>query len=266
MLSIVKGAGVTNCKTWCGEADQIERAFADAATHSLELLIVLGGDGTIRTAAEACTGKDTYLLPLPGGDTEYASSSAVSWQDAFRTTLAAPLTKTLSGGRTGDEAFFVAAIVGAVGLWMEARESLRDCAIVDALEKVRSRFKQCSTHRFGIRFHLEQVVKLTSLLLSVPLYRKKCQIQSKRLKPLLSMWRTPPNYSGARPRQQLENGVMMKGVRLSRTRQVTVQSSRDIPLLLDGERVKAGKNAVIAFVPRAVNVIVPKPNHLRKEF
>jgi hypothetical protein len=59
----------------------------------------------------------------------------VSWQDALRTTLAAPSTKTLSGGRTGDELFFVAAIVGAPGLWMEARESLRERDIVDAVEK-----------------------------------------------------------------------------------------------------------------------------------
>jgi diacylglycerol kinase family enzyme len=64
MLRIVRGAGVTNCETWCGQADQIKRAFAEAATHKLGLLIVLGGDGTIRTAAEACTATGTYLLPL----------------------------------------------------------------------------------------------------------------------------------------------------------------------------------------------------------
>jgi len=57
-----------------------------------------------------------------------------------------------------------------------------------------------------------------------------------------------------------------ESVTLTKTHEVTVQSSRDIPLFLDGEMVKAGKNAVITFVPRAVNVIVPKPNHLRKEF
>ena len=67
MLDILKGAGVTNWKTWCGGSDQIERAFAEAATHKPKMLVVLGGDGTIRTAAEACTGTDTYLLPLPGG-------------------------------------------------------------------------------------------------------------------------------------------------------------------------------------------------------
>jgi diacylglycerol kinase family enzyme len=48
-----------------------------------------------------------------------------------------------------------------------------------------------------------------------------------------------------------------ESVTLIKTRQVTVQSSIDIPLFLDGERVKVGKKAEISFVPRAVNVIVP---------
>jgi diacylglycerol kinase family enzyme len=37
-----------------------------------------------------------------------------------------------------------------------------------------------------------------------------------------------------------------------------VQSKKDIPLFLDGERVKMGKEAEITFVPNAVNVIVPE--------
>jgi Diacylglycerol kinase catalytic domain len=61
VLDLLKGANVSNCKTWCRESDQIERAFAEAATHKPNMLVVLGGDGTIRTPAEACTGTDTYL-------------------------------------------------------------------------------------------------------------------------------------------------------------------------------------------------------------
>jgi hypothetical protein len=37
MLHILKDADVTNCKTWCGEADQIDRAFAEAATKETRL-------------------------------------------------------------------------------------------------------------------------------------------------------------------------------------------------------------------------------------
>jgi diacylglycerol kinase family enzyme len=138
MLDILKSAGVTNCKTWCGESDQIERAFAEAATHKLEVLVVLGGDGTIRTAAEACTGTDTYLLPLPGGTLNMlprALYGETSWQDTLKNTLANPATKALSAGRVGNELFFVAAVVGAPGLWMEAREAMREGDILDAVHK-----------------------------------------------------------------------------------------------------------------------------------
>ena len=67
MLDILKDAGVTNCKIWSGESDKIERAFAEAAAYEPRALVVLGGDGTIRTAAEACTGTGIYLFPLAGG-------------------------------------------------------------------------------------------------------------------------------------------------------------------------------------------------------
>jgi diacylglycerol kinase family enzyme len=49
-----------------------------------------------------------------------------------------------------------------------------------------------------------------------------------------------------------------ESVTLTKTHQVTVKSKKDIPLFLDGERVKVGKEAQINFVPDAVNVIVPE--------
>jgi diacylglycerol kinase family enzyme len=98
MLDLLKGANVSNCTTWCGESDQIERAFAEVAAHKTEVLVVLGGDGTIRTAAEACTGTDIYLLPLPGGTLNVLPRALYgdsSWQQALKETLANPLTKEL---------------------------------------------------------------------------------------------------------------------------------------------------------------------------
>ena len=49
-----------------------------------------------------------------------------------------------------------------------------------------------------------------------------------------------------------------ESVTLTKTHQVSVQSKKEIPLFLDGERVKRGKEMEISFVPNAVNVIVPK--------
>src|SRR5438105_416629 len=67
ILEILKGAGINDCKAWCGQSDQMEQSFAQAAAHKPEVFVVLGGDGTIRTAAEACHRHGGYLIPLPGG-------------------------------------------------------------------------------------------------------------------------------------------------------------------------------------------------------
>jgi len=51
-----------------------------------------------------------------------------------------------------------------------------------------------------------------------------------------------------------------ESVTLTKTRHMTVQSNRDVPLFLDGERVNVSKKAEISFVSDVVNLIVPKPN------
>ena len=67
MLSLLKRAGVVEPKMWCGGADHMEPSFADATEQKLEVLVVLGGDGTIRTAGEACVEKGSYLISrFPG--------------------------------------------------------------------------------------------------------------------------------------------------------------------------------------------------------
>src|SRR4029434_1510426 len=138
MLDILKGAGIVEAKIWCGNADQMERSFTEAARQKLEVLVALGGDGTIRTAAEACAAQGRYLIPLPGGTMNMLARALyghMSWQDALDKILAAPATKVLSGGRVADKRFFIAAIVGAPTLWAEARESIRERDIGDAIEK-----------------------------------------------------------------------------------------------------------------------------------
>jgi len=44
---------------------------------------------------------------------------------------------------------------------------------------------------------------------------------------------------------------------LTKTKRVNVQSSKDIPATLDGERVNLGRSAEIDFVSRALTVLVP---------
>jgi diacylglycerol kinase family enzyme len=261
MLDIVRHAGVTDCKTWCGEADQIERAFAEAAMHNLELLVVLGGDGTIRTAAEACTGTGTYLLPLPGGTMNMlprALYGDVAWQDALKDALADPATKALSGGRVGDEMFFVAAIVGAPALWIEAREAVRERDIFDVVEK--SAVALHAMFDAKVQYSISPEINGEAEVVAVicPLVSQQMSDSEQALEAAAISVGSAAELFGLTTAAAFGKWRKDESVTLSRTQRVALRSSTDIPLFLDGERVKVGDNAEITFVSKAVNVIAPK--------
>jgi diacylglycerol kinase family enzyme len=261
MLDTFKGAGVTNCKTWRGESNQIQPAFAEALTHGLDLLVVLGGDGTIRTAAEVCAGSNIYLLPLPGGTMNMiprALYGDTSWQNTLKNTLAHPATKELSGGRVGNELFFVAAIVGAPGLWMEARESIREGEILDAVRKGGIAFEAM----FGttVEYFISQEVSGKAEVVAVicPLVSEQMSGSEQTLEAAAINVENAAELLGLATAAAFGKWRDDKSVTLTKTRHVTVKSSREIPLFLDGERVKVGKSAELNFVPNAVKVIVPQ--------
>ena len=261
MLGILKGAGVTNCKTWCGESDQIERAFVEAATHKPEVLVVLGGDGTIRTAAEACTGTDTYLLPLPGGTLNVLPRALYgdsSWQKALKETLANPFTKELSGGRVGDKLFFVAAVVGAPGLWMEAREALREGDILNAVGKAGVAFEAMFDTTIQYSISPEMTGEAEVVAVTCPLVSEQMSDSEQALEAAAIDVENATELLGLATAAAFGKWRDDESVTLTKTHQVTVRSKKDIPLFLDGERVKVGKETEINFLPDAVNVIVPE--------
>src|SRR5215831_9151812 len=180
------------------------------------------------------------------------------WQDALKTTLANPLTKALSGGRTGHELFFVAAVVGAPGLWMEAGEAIREGDLLDAVEKSGIAFEAMfdTTVQYSISPEVTreaEVVAVICTLVSEEMSDSEQALEAAAIdvENAAELLRLATAAAFSRWRND-------KSVTLSKTRRVTVQSSRDIPLFLDGERMKVGKNAEITLVPRAVNVIIPE--------
>src|SRR4029453_5091842 len=146
MVSILNRAGIVESKAWCGAAEEMDRSFAEAAEQKLEVLVVLGGDGTIRTAAEACAEKGPFLIPLPGATMNWlprALYGGGSWEEALKNSLTGPPAKVLSGGGIADKRFFIAAIMGSPVLWAEPRESGREGAIIDAIETGSEAFRNC---------------------------------------------------------------------------------------------------------------------------
>jgi diacylglycerol kinase family enzyme len=260
LLNVLQNAGVTNCKTWCGQADQMERAFAEAAAHKLNVLIVLGGDGTIRTAAEGCSRCDMYLLPLPGGTMNMlprALYGDVSWEDALKNTLAHPVTKVLSGGCVDNNQFFVAAVVGAPALWAETRESMREGDIIDAIGKGVVAFQEMFATKVQYFISSETKGEADVVAVICPLISEQMSDSEQALEAAVINLENAAELIGLATVAAVGKWRDSQNIVLSRTKRVAVRSSRDIPIFLDGERVKIGRKAEISFVPKAVSVIVP---------
>jgi diacylglycerol kinase family enzyme len=260
MLGILTGAGVVDPKTWCGEGDKMEQFFTEAAGQKLEVLIVLGGDGTIRTAAEACAEKGSYLIPLPGGTMNMlprALYGNVSWEEALKNTLAAPSLKVLSGGRIVGKQFLIAAIVGAPALLAEPRESMREGNIVDAIAKGNVAFRKMFETKIQYLISGGMKGEAKAVALICPLISEQMSDSEQALEAAVVDVESAAEVVRLATTAAFGKWRDDGNILLTKTKRVDVQSSTDIPATLDGERVNLGRSAEIDFVARALTVLVP---------
>jgi diacylglycerol kinase family enzyme len=260
MLSILTGAGIVEPKVWCGEAKEMGQFFAEAAGQELKVLIVLGGDGTIRTAAEACAEKGSYLIPLPGGTMNMfprALYGNVLWEEALKKTLTSPSTKVLSGGRVANKLFFIAAIVGAPALWTQPRESMREGNIADAIKKGSVAFRRMFEAKVQYLISGGAKGETEAVALICPLISEEMSDSEQALEAAVIDVESAAEVIALASTAVFGKWRDDKNVLLTKTKRVDVQSSKDIPATLDGENVNLGRSAEIDFVPRALTVLVP---------
>jgi diacylglycerol kinase family enzyme len=260
MLSVLTEAGLVEPKVWCGEAKEMERFFAEAGGQKLELLIVLGGDGTIRTAAEACAEKGSYLIPLPGGTMNMlprALYGKVPWEEALKKTLTAPSTKLLSGGRVANKRFFIAAIVGAPALWTQPRESIREGNIADAVKKGSVAFRRMFKTKVQYFISGGGKGETEAVALICPLVSEEMSDSEQALEAAIIDVESAAEVIGLVTTAAFGKWRDDRNILLTKTKRVNVQSAEEIPATLDGEKVNLGRSAEIDFVSTALTVLVP---------
>ena len=260
IFSILTRAGVVGPRVWCGSADEMTRSFGEATEQNLNVLIVLGGDGTIRTAAEACAEKGPYLIPLRGGTMNMLSRALygdVAWEESLKNTLAAPSLKVLSGGRVAGKQFLIAAIVGAPALLAEPRESMREGNIVDAIEKGSVAFRKMfeTKIQYLISGGMKGEAKVVALI--CPLISEQMSDSEQALEAAVVDVESAAEVVGLATTAAFGKWRDDRNILLTKTKRVDVKSSKDIPATLDGERVNLGMSAEIDFVPNALTVLVP---------
>jgi diacylglycerol kinase family enzyme len=260
ILSILSCAGIVEPKVWCDSADEMTRSIVEATGQNLDVLIVFGGDGTIRTAAEACAEKGLYLIPLPGGTMNMlprALYGDVAWEEALKNTLTAPSAKMLSGGRIAGKQFLIAAIVGAPALLAEPRESMREGNIVDAIEKGSVAFRKMFKAKIQYLISNEMKGEAEAVALICPLISELMSDSEQALEAAVVDVKSASEVIGLLSTATFGKWRDHRNIVLAKTKRVSVQSSKDIPATLDGEIVNLGTSAEINFVSRALTVLVP---------
>jgi diacylglycerol kinase family enzyme len=238
----------------------MEPSFAEATEQKLEVLIVFGGDGTIRTAAEACAEKGLYLIPLPGGTMNMlprALYGDVAWEETLKNTLAAPSLKVLSGGRIAGKQFLIAAIVGAPALLAEPHEAMREGNIVDAIEKGSVAFRKMFETKIQYLISGEMKGEAEAVALICPLVSEQMSDSEQVLEAAIIDVESAAEVVRLATTAAFGKWRDDRNILLTKTKRVNVQSSKDIPATLDGEKVNLGMSAEIDFVSRALTVLVP---------
>jgi len=109
------------------EPKDIESAFRSVAERKPDALIVLGGDGTARTAAEIVGRAGVPIAPLPGGTMNILPKMVFGARtlDEAIDSLGNHEMRFLPGGEIGGRVFFLSAALGFAGSLARLRETQR---------------------------------------------------------------------------------------------------------------------------------------------
>lgn len=259
MQKILAAAGHAHAEVTAVAPHDIEAALTKAASEA-EVVVVLGGDGTIRTAAACAGGQDKLLIPLPGGTMNMLPKALYGerpWRQALTDTLAAPRIRDVSGGRAGTENFYCAAILGAPSLWADAREALRGGDPIEAVKRGVTAIRRSASDRLSYTFAdappetAEAVAVICPLISRAMADDERC-LEVAALAPVVASaifrmafhaafddWRNDPSVS------------------LAKVRHLEVRGHGRTPLIVDGERVQMGRVVRVDFVPVAFRALVP---------
>jgi len=258
--TLLSEAGVVDPKVWCGDGSYMETAFAEMKAYAPDILIVLGGDGTIRAGAEACTSAGPLLIPLPGGTMNMlpkALYGSLTWQEALAQILRNPTIRTVSGGSIKGRQFFIAAIIGAPTLWAKAREALREGDLSGVVEKGVHAFQNMLSLKITYSFSDTDTGEADALSIICPLISDVMKDTEQSLEAAVI---DVPNAAGVLELVSAATfGAWRESARVTtiKTRTIRVSAPEDIPLILDGETMDLGKELEIVFVPKACKALVP---------
>jgi len=145
------------------------RNFARASQY--DAIIVLGGDGTARYAADLAPRDGPPLILLPGGTLNILPKALygdLTWPEAIKAALESGVERRLPVGRANGETFYVAGLFGPTTLLALARESVREGKPLKALQRLRHALNRSFTRSIRARAGKDKMRKAEGIGVLLP--------------------------------------------------------------------------------------------------
>lgn len=259
LLDCLSDHGLAAAQTWCGGGDQVDAALSEARAHDLDVLIVLGGDGTIRAAAEQCDQGGPLLLPLPGGTMNMLPRALYGerpWRDALRDTLDAPSLVPVHGGVAGDHRFFCAALFGGPTRVAEAREAIREGHLQEAVSKGVAAIESALADTLRYR-HAAEEGEAETMAVLCPLTSRELANSEQVLEAAALKVESPLSALRLGMNAAIRDWRDDPAVSVARVRELALSADQPIPALLDGESFDLGARIEVRFAARAFTALQP---------
>ena len=252
-------AGLAHAKVVSVEPEDLDKALDDAVTHS-DVLVVLGGDGTISAAAGRCGDGGPLLIPLPGGTMNMLPKALYgerSWRDALTDTLSSPRIHNVSGGKADDRPFFCVAILGAPSLWAQAREAARRGDLVEAVKRSITAARRSLSDALEYDFGGGLTGSAEAVIVICPAISKTMNENERTLEVAAVDTETAAGLFGLAFHAAFDDWRNGAAVSLAKAKKIRVTGHGEVPVILDGETVRMGRTVGISFVPLAFRALVP---------
>ncbi|MGA0599519.1 diacylglycerol/lipid kinase family protein [Caulobacter sp. KR2-114] len=259
MTQIFTDAGLPHAEIVVAAPKDIEAVLAKAMQEA-DVVVVLGGDGTIRTAAHGCGACGKLLVPLPGGTMNmlpHALYGAKTWPKVLAQVLARPRVQVVSGGRIGKESFYCAAILGSPSLWADAREAVRHGHLIEAVKRSAVALEH-SGEPLAYDFGNGETGEAQALAVICPLVSRAMVADAPSLEVAALEPATASGVFSLAYHAVFDDWRRDPSVSLARVKAIEVSAEGRLPAILDGEKVRLGRSARVVFRPMAFRALVPQ--------